>query len=331
MLHPVLPVMLRSSRQLRGRRSRVGFAVVALRSFTVASAAEVAPLHIVFGGANIPHPEKLAKGGEDAFFCDDNTKSFGVADGVGGSASEDVDPGRFSREMLRQCHAALRAEPQLPLALRTASTKPITLGGSSTLLLGQLESSTNTLRVFNLGDSGAMLVRPAVRRFQSGNVMWPRIVLRSGDQSHFFNCPYQVAAEDVEHLPERMDEIAATVREGDVLIAATDGVLDNLHDVQIQTAIAQRIPQLHTSDPSKAQAAVDALADMIAKQAHEIGLREDDADVRTPFMVAAATEGMRFAGGKLDDVAVVCGVVRAGERPPRRMLDNFGGATDAAR
>ena len=37
-------------------------------------------------------PEKLRKGGEDAFFYDDSLSAFGVADGVGGSASDTIDP-----------------------------------------------------------------------------------------------------------------------------------------------------------------------------------------------------------------------------------------------
>ena len=75
------------------------------------------------------------------------------------------------------------------------------------------------------------------------------------------------------------------------------------------------------------QAAVDALAGSIASAAHEAGRREDDEQFHTPFEQAAAQEGYRFAGGKLDDVAIVCGVVRKGaapeEQPPLRSVDNF--------
>ena len=37
-------------------------------------------------------PSKAAKGGEDAFFCDEAKGTFGVADGVGGSASAFARP-----------------------------------------------------------------------------------------------------------------------------------------------------------------------------------------------------------------------------------------------
>lgn len=41
-------------------------------------------LILVSGAACFPHPEKLEKGGEDAYFIADDGLSVGVADGVGG-------------------------------------------------------------------------------------------------------------------------------------------------------------------------------------------------------------------------------------------------------
>ena len=133
----------------------------------------------------------MERGGEDAFFYDDASSSFGVADGVGGSASATVDPGRFSREMLKRCADAL-SDNAVTDALRVASARKLSLGGSSTLLLGQLESDTGVMRFANLGDSGAMLLRPAFRRFQKSNFLWPRLVLRSQDQTHYVRAPCHV-------------------------------------------------------------------------------------------------------------------------------------------
>lgn len=41
-------------------------------------------LVLMSGATSIPHPQKVDKGGEDAFFIADNKMSIGVADGVGG-------------------------------------------------------------------------------------------------------------------------------------------------------------------------------------------------------------------------------------------------------
>ena len=146
----------------------------------------VTGLHIVFGAHNIPHPGKVGKGGEDAFFFDDAQGTFGIADGVGGSARDSVDPGAFSREVLKRCHMSSSIMPQVTDALQLATEAPIALGGSSTLLLGQLEVGTDRLRLLNLGDSGARLLRPSLREFGGDNVIFPRCVLRSQDQEHGF-------------------------------------------------------------------------------------------------------------------------------------------------
>lgn len=53
-----------------------------------------------------PHPAKVAKGGEDAYFIVGN-ESFGVADGVGGWVESGVDPGEYSKQIMQCTKAAL--------------------------------------------------------------------------------------------------------------------------------------------------------------------------------------------------------------------------------
>ena len=154
-----------------------------LASVCSAPALHSGRLHVVLGGSVLPHPAKADKGGEDAFLFDDKRCLFGVADGVGGSAKNGVDPGAFSREMLERCHqaAACGVADALPDALRLASECPLSGGGgSSTLVLGQLEEGTSTLRLLNLGDSGAMVLRPAMREVSGNDAkqLWPRVGAR---------------------------------------------------------------------------------------------------------------------------------------------------------
>lgn len=213
-------------------------------------------LHMVHGAHYIPHPAKARSGGEDAFFFDDQFGVFGIADGVGGSARDGVDPGLFSREVLQRCHQSVyhlsKGEvPTLTDVLQVASSCPISLGGSTTLLLGQLEAGTHTLRLLNLGDSGAMLLRPSIYHFDDDcKVMLPRCVLRTHDQSHGFvsctlhkhrsradhaiackiafphirydahdpispcqNWPFQTRASDFSSVTQTLDELSAAVRE----------------------------------------------------------------------------------------------------------------------
>lgn len=51
------------------------------------------------GSSMIPHPDKAAKGGEDACFASDNV--IAVADGVGGWADYGIDPGLYSKKLCK--------------------------------------------------------------------------------------------------------------------------------------------------------------------------------------------------------------------------------------
>lgn len=46
---------------------------------------------------NMPHPDKIEKGGEDAWA--ESSNFLIVADGVGGWADQGIDPGLFSKQL----------------------------------------------------------------------------------------------------------------------------------------------------------------------------------------------------------------------------------------
>ena len=54
------------------------------------------------GVCMIPHIDKRAKGGEDAFLVTKDAACIAVADGVGGWNSKGVDPALFSNELTRR-------------------------------------------------------------------------------------------------------------------------------------------------------------------------------------------------------------------------------------
>jgi len=47
-----------------------------------------------------PHPEKVIKGGEDAYAISENKKFMVVADGVGGWNRHGIDPALYSRRLV---------------------------------------------------------------------------------------------------------------------------------------------------------------------------------------------------------------------------------------
>ncbi|CAE7229844.1 unnamed protein product [Symbiodinium natans] len=120
--------------------------------------------------------------------------------------------------------------------------------------------------ILNLGDSGAMLLRPALRTPPGSDqpLLFPRVVFRSSDQTHYFNCPYQLGSGS---LPvEAPDFIRVRVRTGDLVVAATDGVFDNLFDHQVQAIVAQQLAKAW-SVGAPVTPHLSGLATSIAKQA----------------------------------------------------------------
>ena len=114
-----------------------------------------------------------------------------------------------------------------------------------------------------------------------------------------------------------------------MLIAATDGVLDNMFEEELQGCVSEHLEVLMSDDPAAAQEAISMLATSIAEKCHILGLSEDPM-LDTPFKQEAfKEEGYEKIGGKLDDIAIVCGIVRKGARPAPRVVHNLESAGDA--
>ena len=142
------------------------------------------------------------------------------------------------------------------------------------------------------------------------------------------NCPYQANARNFGDVIKDFDEFATPVREGDIVIAASDGVLDNIFDKEIQACVSEHLTGLMDDDPEAAQLAITVLSKSIADRAHSVAMQMKDFEGDTPLKYAAAEEGYEFQGGKVDDIAIVCGVVREGEQAGLRVVHNFNGVTE---
>jgi protein phosphatase PTC7 len=191
--------------------------------------------------------------------------------------------------------------------------RTLEVAGGSTALLGRL-SVTGVLTLLNLGDSGVLILRPSQRLAQGRGVPYPRVIFKSSHQTHHFNCPYQLGSEDP-HV-EAPDILQVHLRPGDIIVACTDGVFDNLFDHQVQTIVSRWSCRWKCKDWREGaqfvpvpQAELQGLATRIAEEAHFVGQQEDLEDIVTPFVLAAHSEGLAFRGGKLDDTTVVLGLV----------------------
>ncbi|OAA71345.1 5-azacytidine resistance protein azr1 [Cordyceps fumosorosea ARSEF 2679] len=176
--------------------------------------------------------------------------AFGVADGVGGWVDSGVDPADFSHGLCDYMASAAWEHPPTPETTTTTTTltarKLMQLGydavcadtsvraGGSTACVA-VASADGLLDVANLGDSGFLQLRLNA------------VHAHSEPQTHAFNTPFQlsvvppaVAARmaafggtQLCDLPRDADVSHHRLRHGDVLVLATDGVLDNLFNQDV--------------------------------------------------------------------------------------------------
>jgi protein phosphatase PTC7 len=233
----------------------------------------------------------LSWGGEDALCV--NSRSFGIFDGVSGAEKLDGVP-LYSKTLAQQLKSSMGPEPLTVKDLKVklllaAEYADIAATGASTATIASI-GEDNVLRAVCLGDSPLLVIRNGI------------IHSRTKDTLHYFDCPYQLS----ENSPDRPRD--ASVKEiklvpGDVIIAGSDGIFDNLED--------QAIIDIVNSQTGNKRAS--RIVEKIVSESRRVSL---DPKAPTPYAVLAKRN--RYdnyksgLGGKLDDIS--CIVVECKER-----------------
>ncbi|KAM7348392.1 protein phosphatase PTC7 homolog [Cochliomyia hominivorax] len=247
---------------------------------------------------------KAGKYGEDSWFktSTSNADVLGVADGVGGWRSYGIDPGEFSSFLMKTCERLVHCvnfNPQRPVNLLAYSycelleqKKPIL--GSSTACVLVLNRENSTVYTANIGDSGFMVVRKG------------EIVHKSEEQQHYFNTPFQLSLPPPGHdhnvlsdSPDSADTLSFPVKEGDVILVATDGVFDNVPE-KLLLDVLKEVEGV--TDPVKLQMTANSLALMARSLSF-------DSEFMSPFAINARRNNINATGGKPDDITVVLATV----------------------
>ncbi|KAL6216121.1 hypothetical protein ACLB2K_009348 [Fragaria x ananassa] len=243
-------------------------------------------LKLSSGSCYLPHPDKEDTGGEDAHFICVNEQAIGVADGVGGWADLGVNSGLYSRELMSNSVTAVQEEPigsvDPARVLEKAHSSTKARGSSTACIIALTEQGIHAI---NLGDSGFIVVRDGCT------------VFRSPVQQHDFNFTYQLENGVNSDLPSSGQVFTVPVAPGDVIVAGTDGLFDNLYNNEITAVVVHAM---------RAGLGPQVTAQKIAALARQ---RAQDRDRQTPFSTAAQDAGFRYYGGKLDDITVVVSYV----------------------
>ncbi|CAL9196288.1 probable protein phosphatase 2C 26 isoform X1 [Musa acuminata AAA Group] len=249
-------------------------------------------LSLSCGSHLIPHPAKVDKGGEDAFFVTNhNGGILAVADGVSGWAEQSIDPALFSQELMANASGLVVDEevsydPQALMRKAHAATSSV---GSATVIIAMLEKDA-TLKVANVGDCGLRLIRRG------------QVVFATSPQEHYFDCPYQLSSEKIGQTYQDAMVCTVELMEGDIVVMGSDGLFDNVFDHEIISTVS--------GSPEVAEAA-KILANLASNHSK-------DPNFDSPYSMEARSRGFdvpwwkkilgrKLTGGKLDDITVIVG------------------------
>lgn len=247
--------------------------------------------------------------GEDAFAIAVSEGSpsagrtfLGVADGVGGWTESGGDSAKISVGLLSEMQK-LVATTRLSLyevanlAFARLASQQIHRQGSTTLCSAILEHETGVLSVTNVGDSGAFLIRKG------------QVLFKTKPGVEGFNAPHQVgfdhAGNPYGSIAQMQKRSAVKAEAGDVLVLATDGVLDNLFEEELlEMTLALLRPIIDGTASSKmfnrassGPALQERLATAAATLARHSWTRSKETHWRSPFGESALRHGYLFAGG----------------------------------
>lgn len=258
--------------------------------------------------------------GEDAFSlglveANATGRSFlAVADGVGGWTINGGDSSKISVGYLEELRTIIK-ETRLTLgeachlAFARMAAKGTYRGGSTTVCAAVIDQDSGTLNISNVGDSGAFVFRKG------------QLILKTKAGTEGFNTPYQFGF-DQEGRPYGLLSLWETryslgVIPGDVIILATDGVLDNLHDEELREMVETMVGPIAKGPMQGIHPAADELSavkERIKSAATTLAwhswARSREAHWLSPFALSAVMHGFAYSGGKQDDITIVVAVVR---------------------
>lgn len=235
------------------------------------------------------HPEKVSWGGEDYGFSMGRT--FGVFDGVSG-AEKEKGKKLYSRTLSdsmkkKSGKKGLSVKEITKFMNESKELADNEATGASTAVVASI-GEDNVLRALNIGDSVCLVLRDGA------------VAARTREIIHYFDCPYQLS-DDSPDRPRDGTSLQAEIFKGDVIVAGSDGVFDNLSDADVCEIVQSFGPKTKSSQ----------IAKKIVDRTRIVSL---DSDAVTPYSTVARGKSGYGAykngrGGKVDDIS--CIVVKA--------------------
>lgn len=148
--------------------------------------------------------------------------------------------------------------------------------------------ATPLLYVTNLGDSQILVIRPSNQQ----------VIFKTVEQWHWFDCPRQLGTNSPDTPLENAVLDKIDIEENDVVLAMSDGVIDNLWEHEIVTNVVESIQKWEGKGgpdmKGGAGGGMQFVADQLMNAARVIA---QDPFAESPFMEHAVEEGLAMEGG----------------------------------
>lgn len=148
----------------------------------------------------------------------------------------------------------------------------------------------------NLGDCKVLVIRPREKK----------VLFRTEEQWHWFDCPMQLGTNSVD--TPRNDAVLSLVdlEEDDIVLAASDGVLDNLWEHEVLTLTLESLEKWEQGRkegeaPDQTHPAIltEECMVFVARELLRAALEiAQDPYAESPYMEKAIDEGLAIQGGK---------------------------------
>ncbi|KAH7408280.1 phosphatase 2C-like domain-containing protein [Phaeosphaeria sp. MPI-PUGE-AT-0046c] len=190
---------------------------------------------------------------------------------------------------------------------KQATSEPNEWHGTTTACGALLSSDDETpnhpiLYVTQLGDSQILVIRPSTKE----------VIFKTQEQWHWFDCPRQLGTNSPDTPNDNAILDRVVLQEEDVVLAMTDGVVDNLWEHEVVSNVIESMDKWK-GDKEKdieEQTYADGMRFVAQQLVNAARTIAQDPFAESPYMEKAIDEGLSIEGGKLDDISVVAAQCR---------------------
>lgn len=149
---------------------------------------------------------------------------------------------------------------------------------------------TPLLYVTNLGDSQILVIRPKSKE----------VLYKTTEQWHWFDCPRQLGTNSPDTPRDNAVTDTVEIQENDVVLAMSDGVIDNLWQHEIVTNVVESIEKWEGRGGPEMKGGAGGGMQFVANQLMNAArVIAQDPFAESPFMEHAVEEGLAMEGGEL--------------------------------